>query len=238
MQLHSDEVGRQLVLSLHADEQPPFLVAHRAGNRIADLRVVEQLRVALLVEADVRLFRGKLEVRHLKSVGPLPIFWDRWRLAAPWRRRLQLHELLCATSQETELMLDLKGRDDKLAGSVLRAIAPYVDTRRFMVCARHWPLLDVFSGHPVRRVWSVGTARQLRRLLRRCANERIDGVSIHERLVDAPCVARLRELATTVMTWPVNHPERARELLALGVHGLISDEPGKISRAGLLEATT
>ena len=46
-----------------------------------------------LVEADVRLYRGRLEVRHLRTVGPLPILWDRWQLAAPRRRRLQLAEL-------------------------------------------------------------------------------------------------------------------------------------------------
>ena len=31
-------------------------------------------------EADVHLFRGRLEVRHAKTLGPLPILWEKWYL--------------------------------------------------------------------------------------------------------------------------------------------------------------
>jgi hypothetical protein len=229
-------VGRQLASRLSAGGQHPFLVAHRAGNRLADLWAAEHLRTAL-AEADVRLYRGRLEVRHLKTAGPLPVLWDRWQVVAPWRPRLQLHELLAATSDETELMLDLKGRNERLATLVLAAIEPYFGRRRFMVCARHWSMLDAFAGHPVRRVHSVGNARQFRRLLSRYAGHRIDGVSIHERLLDTESVSSLHAIADVVMTWPVNQPERARELIRLGVHGLITDDPAGISRAGVLGAT-
>jgi hypothetical protein len=230
-------VGRQLDSSVRADGQQPFLVAHRAGNRILDLRAAERLHPAL-VEADVRLYRGRLEVRHLKTLGPLPILWDRWRLVAPWRPRLQLRELLEATSPETELVLDLKGRDERLAGRVLAELEPHLGRRRFTICARRWSLLDAFAGHPVRRVRSVGNARQLRRLLSGFAGDRLDGISIHERLLDAESMSSLREVAEVVMTWPVNKPERALELVSLGVHGLITDDADGISRAGVLGATS
>jgi hypothetical protein len=223
--------------SLRAGGQHPFLVAHRAGNRLADLRAAERLRSAL-VEADVRFYRGRLEVRHLKTVGPLPVFWDRWQVVAPWRPRLQLPELLAATSAKTELVLDLKGRNERLATRALAAIEPYLGRRRFTVCARRWSLLDAFAGHPVRRVHSVGNARQLRRLLSRFAGARLDGVSIHERLLDTESISSLRAIAEVVMTWPVNQPERARELLRLGVDGLITDDAAGISRIGVLGATT
>lgn len=209
-------------------------MAHRAGNRLEDLRAAE-LHGEALVEADVRLFRGRLEVRHLKTLGPLPILWDRWTLAAPWRARLELPELLEATAPGTELVLDLKGRDVRVATRVLAALEPLLGARRFTVCARHWRLLDAFRGRPVRRMQSVGSARQLRRLLRRFAGERIDGVSIHERLLHAESAAALREIADVVMTWPVNRPERARELLGLGISGLITDELGRLALADVPE---
>jgi hypothetical protein len=218
-------VGRQLASRLSADGQHPFLVAHRAGNRLADLWAAEHLRSAV-VEADVRLYRGRLEVRHLKTAGPLPVLWDRWQVVAPWRPRLRLHELLAATSDETELMLDLKGRNERLATLALAAIKPYFGRHRFTVCARRWSMLDTFAGHPVRRVHSVGNAWQLRRLLSRFAGGHLDGVSIHERLLDAESVSSLHAIADVVMTWPVNQPERARELIRLGVHGLITDALG------------
>lgn len=177
-------------------------------------------------------------MRHLKTVGPLPILWDRWELAASWRPRLQLHDLLAATATGTELLLDLKGHRAQLGARVLDAIRPYLGERRFTVCARRWKLLEPFAGVPVRRVHSVGSARQLRQLLRGFVGQRLDGVSIHERLLDAQSVASLRAVANVIMSWPVNHPERARTLLQLGVDGLITDDAAAMSRSGVLRATT
>jgi glycerophosphoryl diester phosphodiesterase len=214
----------------------PFLIAHRAGNRLADLAAAEELGVEL-IEADVRLFRDRLEVRHLKTVGPLPILWDRWELAAPWRARLELDELLEATAETTELLLDLKGLRLELAERVREAISPFLDTRTFTLCARNWRLLAPFADLPVRRVHSVGSERQLRRLLRRVGEGRLEGISIHQRLLDRESVAVVRAAADFVMTWPVNDPERARELLGLGVDGLITDDPHRLAAAGVLEAT-
>lgn len=203
----------------------PFLVAHRAGNDLGRLRAAEAARVGL-IEADVRLFRGRAEIRHLKSVGPLPLFWDRWAIAAPWRRRLTVAELLACSGERTELMLDLKGPRRRLSRLVLDALDVYLGRRRVTVCARSWRLLEPFEGLPVRRIHSVGSRRQLRDLLRR---DTLDGVSIHERLLDASVVAELRRVATVVMTWPVNDARRAAELLDLGVDGLITDRPDALA---------
>ena len=182
---------------------------------------------AQLVEADVRLFRGRLELRHLKTVGPLPLYWDRWVVTPTWRR-LVLADLLAAPAP-VELMLDLKGTRTRLGALVAEAIAPHAASRRFTVCARAWHQLDAFERLPVRRVHSVGSARDLRRLLARFEGRRLDGVSIHERLVDARAMAALRGVTATVLTWPVNDVRRARELVALGVRGLITDRPALVA---------
>lgn len=201
----------------------PFFVAHRAGNDLVLLRAAEELGLRL-VEADIRRFRGRLEVRHLKTVGPLPILWDRWRLANPLAPRLQLDELLEATRPRTELMLDLKGRSPRLAADVLAALRPTLGRRRITVCARAWPLLEPFEGLAgVRTIHSVGSARQLQKLLRRAHGRRLQGISIHERLLDPATVAELRDVADLVLTWPANAAGRARELVAMGVDGLITD---------------
>jgi glycerophosphoryl diester phosphodiesterase len=166
------------------------------------------------------------------------VLWDRWELRASWRKRLRLEELLEATSPQTELMLDLKGPRRRLAEGVLKTIGPYLGERRFTVCARWWRLLEPFAGTPVRRIYSVGSARQLRELLRRFGNGRLEGVSIHERLADRGTVAALGEIADVIMAWPVNEPERARALLRLGVAGLITDRAAAMSRALALGPTT
>jgi hypothetical protein len=205
-----------------------FVVAHRAGNDLALLDRAENLGVRV-VEADVRLWRGRAEIRHLKSAGPLPILWDRWRLASAFAPRLQLGELLAAARPETELLLDLKGRHGLLADLVLAALPA---GRTVTVCARSESILQRFAGCPDVRVFrSLGTRRQLRALLGRTDPLPLDGVSVHERLLDEDIVARLSARANVVITWPVNSLARARELARLGVHGLISDEPARLLAA-------
>jgi glycerophosphoryl diester phosphodiesterase len=135
-------------------------------------------------------------------------------------------------------VLDLKGPRIELATGVLETLKAHLGERRFTVCARCWRLLEPFAGTPVRRVHSVGSARQLQDVLRRFAHERIEAVSIHERLLDKTSVDSLREVADVIMTWPVNGPERARALLGLGVDGLITDDVAGLSGAGVLGAAT
>lgn len=208
----------------------PFVVAHRAGNHLDRLRAAEADHCGAVIEADVNLFRDRLEIHHLRTLG------QRWKLAARRRPRLLLSQLLAAAAPTTELMLDLKGRDPRVAERVVDDLASYLSTRRLTICARAWPLLELFDGLPVRRIHSVGTARQLQELIRATSTGRIEGVSIHERLLDSAAVTELRRVAGVVMTWPVNDLARATELVRLGVDGLISDRPGVLSGLGAPEA--
>jgi hypothetical protein len=200
------------------------VIAHRAGNDLRRLRSAELARVPL-VEADVHLFRGRLEVRHLKTLGPVPVYWDRWRLPLRFSPRLYLPDLLDELDPATVLLLDLKGRARKLPRSVLEALSG----RPAMVCSRNWVHLEPFRGlEHVRVIHSVGSPRQLAALRRRFADERLAGISIHERLLDRATAVDVMSMAELVMTWPVNTLERARELLSWGVRGLISDAPNAI----------
>lgn len=207
-----------------------FLVAHRAGNDLSLLRDATGVG-ARLIECDLRLFRGRVEVRHLMTMGPIPILWDTWQLGNPFRKRLQLHELLDAVGPlGSELMLDLKGRDPRLSAKVVEALDARRDHLPVTVCARNWRLLDAFEGRDdVRTVCSVGTRRGLRRLLRRGRERRLGGVSIHARLLDEQVVRELSDACELVMTWPVNCTTRARTLLGWGVHGLITDDATAIA---------
>lgn len=212
------------------NHRPGFIVAHRAGNDLDHLRAAERLGAGL-IEADVCLHRGRVEVRHLKSVGPLPIYWDQWYIANPFARRLQLHELLAATGADTQLMLDLKGGSRRLAHRVRAALV--ADGRTTVtVCARRWHLLEPFADDAgVRTVHSVGSRRGLKRLLaeRRRSGRRVAGVSIHARLLDPATVRELQEATELVMTWPVSTLAHGRELLGWGVDGLITDVPHELA---------
>ena len=95
------------------------VIAHRAGNSLE--RLAGAGAVADVVEADVHLFRGRLEVRHAKTLGPFPRLWERWYLLEPDAPRLLLEEVLAAAHPGIALMLDLKGPDPRLPRAVLAA---------------------------------------------------------------------------------------------------------------------
>jgi glycerophosphoryl diester phosphodiesterase len=201
-------------------------IAHRAGNSLAGLREANALGVDV-VECDVHEFRGRLEVRHLKTAGPLPFLWDRWELASASAPRLGLRELLEAAAHDTTFMLDLKGRQTGAARSVARLLHELGHDHPVLVCSRHWPSVGVLAGLPyVRPVLSARNGAELGRLqVRLTMPDRVHGVSLHRTLLDAALVERLLRRVEVVMTWPVNDAATLDAVLSLGVNGVISDEP-------------
>ena len=201
----------------------PLLIAHRAGNDPARLRAAEDAG-ADFIEADLHLWRGRLELRHLKTAGPLPVYWDRWALAPPWRRFDSVEDLLAGAGPQTALLLDLKGSDPAAARMLSAALSRAARTAPLLVSARAWPLLDEIDPALARRIGSAARPRQLADLISHAAKRPLDGASVHLRLLQRELLERLRELAPLLMTWPVNHRHEVDRATALGVRGLISDD--------------
>jgi len=201
----------------------PLTIAHRAGNELGLLPLAEAAGVDLL-ETDVWLHRGRLEVRHLKTLGPVPVLWDRWRLAPAWTPRLLLDDLLRAVQPQTTLLLDLKGRNPRCPDLLLETVRRAGAEDRFVACSQTWPFLDALRRTAgTRVVYSIGKPRQLAAIWPRLAALDHPAVSIHEQLLDPATVHALKERGTSIITWPINHDRRKDELLALGIDGIISD---------------
>lgn len=221
-------------------------VAHRAGNSLAGLHEANLLG-ADVIECDVHAHRGRLEVRHLKTAGPLPFLWDRWVLVPASAPRLGLDELLAADRRGARFMLDLKGRREATGRAVADLLHEHAPGRPVLVCGRYWPAVEhVADARPyVAPVLSARTRAELAALRRRVADEERPapyGVSLHATLLDARLVARLRRRVEVVMTWPVNDRRTLDRVLDLGANGVISDEPAVlrevVSRRGLLPPST
>jgi glycerophosphoryl diester phosphodiesterase len=204
-------------------------VAHRAGNSGDAIRAALAAGVDL-VEADVRYFRGELEVRHLKTLGPT-LLWDHpWQLVRRRDARVLLLADLLTGLDGSRLLLDLKGVHPSLAPAVarqLRTLAPGVPVA---VCTRHWWMLDAFVGDgAIRLVPSVGSRRELRRLaalLRRPPSRwpggrRAFGVSVRRNLLTPAAVTALHRSVDHVLTWPVDAPWDLAEAVRLGARGVI-----------------
>lgn len=204
---------------------PVLAIAHRAGNSLAGLRTANKLGVDV-IECDVHQFRGRLEVRHLKSAGPLPFLWDRWELASASAPRLGLAELLAADEHGTTFMLDLKGgRGTSVGRSVASLLHEVGHHRDVLVCGRRWSSVDALAHLPyVRRVLSARNRVELSRLVQRLPSQPTYGVSVHRSLLDPATVQALHRHVEVVMTWPVNDVATLDRLLDIGVTGIISDE--------------
>jgi glycerophosphoryl diester phosphodiesterase len=195
-------------------------IAHRAGNDTRGLRAALDAGVDL-VEADIHLYKGALEVRHLKTFGRA-VLWDKWVLV---RRRdtvlPQLHEVLTAADGDHRLMLDLKGPAAALAPKVAALLREAAPDAPITVCTKHWGMLDAFED-PVRQVLSSSNRVTLRRLRARVRHRPVYGVSIRRELLTPEVVAELRESVEVVMVWPVDTPAALAHARHLGVSAVIS----------------
>jgi glycerophosphoryl diester phosphodiesterase len=202
----------------------PLLVAHRVGNA-PEMAPAAVAAGADLIEADVHLYRRRLEIRHTKTLGALPWLWDRWYLAPAGAERVLLAALLAAVPVETTLMLDLKGWHPWLGRTVAAAMEAAAPGRPYVVSSRQWPMLTAFERlDHVRIIHSAAGPREALALPRRLARHRTDAVCLHHRLLRHPrWVAQGRRLAPAVLTWPVRTRAAANEALARGATGLIVD---------------
>jgi hypothetical protein len=210
-------------------------VAHRAGNSLAGLHGAVRLG-ADVIEADVHHHRGRLEVRHLKTMGPLPWLWDRWELRSGSAPRLGLADLLAAADRGITFMLDVKGRHVAAGAAVARALHEHAPARPVLVCSRYWPALAPFDDVPwIRTVRSARTRAELSLLLRwldrtpRAGH----GASVHRSLLTPATVARLHQRVEVVMTWPVDDLAALAAVAPLrrtGTLGVISDHDPVLRR--------
>ncbi len=204
-----------------------LVIAHRAANSAETLaRVGGRPDV---VEADVHLFRGRLEVRHAKTLWPLAVLWEKWYLLDRDTPRPLLGAILPLVNPGVALMVDLKGPDPRMPKAILEATRDFVAERGLIVSGRVWRTIDRLRGTPgIRTLHSVGSPRELRALLRRRGPDAFEGVSIHRRLLTPSTVSVLRERADWVWSWPIDDPQTAALLGSWGVTGFISDAPERL----------
>ena len=186
-----------------------MVIAHRAGDHPNLL--AEAAAEADVLEADVRLFHGRLEVRHAKSIGPIPVLWEKWHLVERTRPPLLLEDLLAAMPDEAGLVLDLKGADPRMARRVLQATAKWRASRPLLVCGRVWRTVDRMRGHA-----RVRPPRSF------------EGAAVDRRLLTRAVVEEIRARAPVLWAWGVDDAETASELAGWGVTGMISDHPGAL----------
>jgi glycerophosphoryl diester phosphodiesterase len=202
----------------------PFVIGHRAGNHLPKAERAIRRGVDML-EADVWRYRKHLEVRHLKTLGPLPILWDRWTLAPGWTPRLHVDELLDATPADVPIMFDLKGEDPNLPVGIIETMHKKFPDRPIIMCTRFWIQLDrIAREEDVYRIYSVGDQKERDGIFGKLETVPHPAVSIHRNLVTPSLMRRLDDAGAVVIAWGATTREEADLLLSLGVDGLTVSE--------------
>ena len=201
----------------------PLRIAHRGGNTLRRLIDAERANVDI-VELDVWLHRGRLDVRHAKPTGFLPVLREGW-LPRPGRAgRLQLANVLDSAQAGTRLMLDLKGGDADLPRMAMNLMAERRPGEPYLVSSKVWDLLAPFRGLPhVLAIYSCGSRKALVEALEIARHDGLPAVGAHRRNLTPKLVADLREHVPELLAWAVDDRHRARELIEWGVTGIISD---------------
>ena len=201
----------------------PLRIAHRGGNALKRLVEAERANVDV-VELDLWLHRGRLDVRHAKSTGALPLLRDGWSLRPGRAGRLQLANILDSAQPGTRLMLDLKGSDANLPRAAMNLMAERRPGEPYVVSSREWDLLAPFRSLPhVLAVYSCGSTGSLAQALDIARRDGLPAVGAHRRRLSPQGVAELREHVPECFAWGVDDRHRARELIEWGVTGIISD---------------
>lgn len=202
----------------------PLLAAHRIETPVA--AAAAHAAGADLLEIDVHLRRGALEVRHPRRHGP--VLWDREGVRRARGPSPALGPLLAALPAGAEPMIDLKGGPAGLAGQALAAVRA-AGLPRATVTSRRWRLLDRLAAEEgLRLAYSAAGRRELARLLGRALPEGA-AACVRSDLLDAESFSALRRRVPLVMTWDVADRAHAERLVALGVGGLVLDDPALLA---------
>jgi hypothetical protein len=207
----------------------PLVAAHRAGNDPASARAASEAG-ADLVEADVHMRRGRLELRHPRRWGP--VLWGREGVALARGAPGDPEAALAAVGPPAEPLLDLKGGPPRLAEAALAAARAAVGARPVTIATRRWALLERLEGADgVRLVRSAASAREVRALLALAAAGRLgDGACVRADLLTPPVAAALAPAAPFLGTWPVPDAAEAARLAGLGATALIVDDLALVAR--------
>lgn len=217
-----------MTLRLSRGDGPPLRIGHRGAAALAPPNTLEALQAALdagvdMIEIDV-LGRddGSLVLAHSrKELAPDPPTLD------------EALAFLAERAPGTAVLADVKQRG--LESELVEAIRRHRAVERTLVSAVSVPVLQAVGRLEPRLARSLTYPRnRALAAMRRTLPYRIRGLlasagasvaTLQYRVVSRPVVERCHAIGAAVFTWTVNDPALLARLDALGVDGVITDDP-------------
>lgn len=231
----------------------PLILGHRGASHAAPQNTLKAFRMALEqgadgVELDVHLSRDGVPViihdarvdAHTNghgAVAELTLAELKALDAGEGERIPTLEEVLAALPEHFIINIELKS--EKALGDALeRTVAALV--RRMGATGRVW--YSSFNPFSLRRVRAVEPevacgflydATEPPQFVRRLFQPFTPHEAIHpyHGMITAETIQQAHARGLRVYTWTLDDPDRARELAAWGIDGIITNEPDKLLRA-------
>jgi hypothetical protein len=201
-------------------------IAHRAPASAARCAELVTLGVSVF-EIDVQAIDGVLVSSHFLPLGGVGrLRRDGWSLTVRRRhaREIELARAVAMIPEPALVLLDLKTDVGEAALELVDRVAADggLHPQRCVVSTKGWHTLDALRGHGYPTWRTIADAGALATVL---AGPPVpdSAVTVRHGLLSADVVARLHAVGTPVMTWTVNEPARAAELIGFGVDGVTSD---------------
>ena len=221
-------------------------IAHGYGNSRRHLAQALEGPVDY-IEADVWFQNERVAVRHERRLGPLPILFDerhkghmghgpgpyglrlgRWYVKLQIRT-VYLEEVLALARGRRRLLVDVKwspgGRQSAFARALAQTVRLAGMADEVTFCGQNWSVLQrlrvIDPGLRVR--YSIGVQRQLAAFGHVSQDETLQGVCVHQSLLNAQLIDILKRRGLDIWTWTVDDLTQARRLVAMGIDGIISN---------------
>ena len=201
----------------------PFASAHRAGNnREALLHAIDA--GADLIETDIWLHKGRLELRHKRTLGPIPILWERWAIEPGWKPRYLLRDLLRDVPDDIIIFLDFKGDEPNLGPAVLQELHQFAPDRIIATCGRNYPQLQIIDHAPnIITFYSVAEEEEWPMAQKLIAASTTPALSLLASLATQEKIDWVTARGGRVVCWGVESASEMERLTAMGVDGFTTD---------------
>lgn len=220
--------------------EEPLVVAHRAGAALGPENTLEALEASIAAGADM----AEVDVRLTRDGVPVLLHDESLTRTAGVEKDVRsldldelegveeqtgheiptLEEMLCAAKDRITLMLELKAgdREVQLVEETARLVKQYQMEEQCVIASTELSILE----------WCQEQIPQADRLyITRLlypgmdGNDSVQGYSADCRWAGAAAVVQAHGEGRALYLWTVNGEERIKEAIALGVQGVITDDP-------------
>lgn len=213
--------------------QKATIIGHR-GARGRPENTIPSFELALAhgadgVELDVRQSGdGELVVVHSSVVGSHAVKWTPYPVFRELGDGYQVPLLEDVLKQFCgRTFLDIELKEPGFEEAAIQLIQQYGQTDDIMISGFHTEMLNkVHQLLPEIRLGFIYNRTQDEESRH---NSPIDFVIPQFRLASRELIAEIHDEGLEVFAWTVNHESEMRRLLALGVNGIITDEPARLA---------